>query len=103
MEFSELAKNRYSCRKLSDRPVEKEKLEEILSIARLSPTAHNNQPYRIFVASGEEAVRKIKETTPCDFGASLFLLIAAEKRRAGSENSMERISPRWMPLSSQVM
>lgn len=80
MEFSELAKNRYSCRKLSDRPVEKEKLEEILSIARLSPTAHNDQPYRIFVASGEEAVRKIKETTPCDFGASLFLLIAAEKK-----------------------
>ena len=61
--------------------MEKEKLEEILSIARLSPTAHNDQPYRIFVASGEEAVRKIKETTPCDFGASLFLLIAAEKKR----------------------
>ena len=80
MEFSELAQERYSCRKFSERPVEKEKLEEILSLARLSPTAHNNQPYRIFVASGEEAARKIKETTPCHFGASLFLLIGADKK-----------------------
>ena len=39
--FLELAKERYSVRKFSDRPVEDEKLEKILEAAKAAPTARN--------------------------------------------------------------
>ena len=43
MEFSEVIKNRYSCKKFSDKEVEKEKLDQILEAGRLAPTAKNLQ------------------------------------------------------------
>ena len=49
MDFTELAKERYSCRSLSEKPVEREKIEEIIRAGLVAPTAHNNQPYRIYV------------------------------------------------------
>ena len=49
MEFREVIKNRYSCKKYSDRQVEKEKLEAILNAGRLAPTAKNLQEQHIYV------------------------------------------------------
>ena len=53
MNFIEIAENRQSCRKYSDRAVEEEKLGRILEAARLSPSACNGQPYHITVCRGE--------------------------------------------------
>lgn len=39
MDFLELARARYSCRKLTNAPVAAEKLERILEAARVAPTA----------------------------------------------------------------
>lgn len=76
MEFLELAKNqRYSVRKFSDKPVEKEKLDKILESSRVCPTACNFQPQRILVLQGEEALAKVKECTRWYFGAPIILLI----------------------------
>lgn len=47
MDFFTLAKNRYSVRKFSERSVEPEKLEKVLEAARVAPTAHNYQPFRL--------------------------------------------------------
>lgn len=56
MNFSEIAKARYSCRKYdSSRDIEAEKLECILESARLSPSACNGQPYHLTVCKGEVA------------------------------------------------
>ena len=41
MEFNEVVKNRYSCKKFDGRKVEKEKLNQILEGGRLAPTAKN--------------------------------------------------------------
>ena len=41
MSFLDLAKKRYSCRKLSAQPVEEEKLQKILEAGNLAPTAVN--------------------------------------------------------------
>ena len=49
MEFSEVIKNRYSCKKFSDKEVEKEKLDQILEAGRLAPTAKNLQEQHIYV------------------------------------------------------
>ena len=53
MSFLDLAKKRYSCRKLSAQPVEEEKLQKILEAGNLAPTAVNKQPFRIWVLKSE--------------------------------------------------
>ena len=39
MDFKEVVKNRYSCKKYSDQQVEQEKLDALLAAGRLAPTA----------------------------------------------------------------
>ena len=56
MNFSEIIKNRQSCRKYNaEKPVEDEKLKAILEAARLAPSACNGQPYRFTVCKGKAA------------------------------------------------
>lgn len=79
MEFKEVVKNRYSCRKYSDREVEAEKLAAILEAGRLAPTAKNLQEQRIYVLQSEEALAKIDSVTPCRFGAPIVIAVAFDK------------------------
>ena len=44
MTFLELAKKRFSVRKFTDQPVEKEKLDKVLEAGNIAPTAKNLQP-----------------------------------------------------------
>ena len=63
MNFTEIAQARQSCRRYnSDRAVEQEKLDAILSTARLAPSACNGQPYHITVCRGEAAKAVAKAT-----------------------------------------
>ncbi len=63
MNFREIAENRQSCRAYnSQHLVEKEKLDAILEVARLSPSACNGQPYHITVCTGEVAKKVAKAT-----------------------------------------
>lgn len=56
MNFSEIARNRQSCRNYdAAKEVEEEKLEAILESARLAPSACNSQPYHFTVCKGEQA------------------------------------------------
>ena len=59
MDFLELAKKRYSCRQLSDKKVEKEKLDKIIEAGILAPTATNAQPYKIWLIESCEAKEKL--------------------------------------------
>ena len=49
MEFTEVVKKRYSCKKYDGRQIEKEKLDAILEAGRLAPTAKNLQEQHIYV------------------------------------------------------
>jgi nitroreductase len=61
MNFTEIAKNRQSCRNFDPaREVEEEKLQAILETARISPSACNSQPYHITVCRGETAAAVTK-------------------------------------------
>lgn len=63
MNFSEIAKNRYSCRNYNpDKAVEEEKLSAVLSSARLAPSACNGQPYMLSVCRGEKAKKVARAT-----------------------------------------
>jgi nitroreductase len=56
MNFTEIAKNRQSCRSYdTTRTVEREKLDAILESVRLSPSACNGQPYHLTVCTGDTA------------------------------------------------
>lgn len=47
--FKSLAASRYSVRKFGTKQVEQEKVDSLLEVAGLAPTAHNNQPQRLLV------------------------------------------------------
>lgn len=64
MNFAELSAQRYSLRKFSDRPVEDALLQQVLEAGRNAPTAHNNQPQRIFVLQSPEAMAKALHGLP---------------------------------------
>lgn len=67
MNFTTLAKERYSCRKISSRPIESKKLEAIKQAAIAAPTAHNFQPLKVWLIQSPEALEKIKSVTQQKF------------------------------------
>ena len=79
MDFEEVIKNRYSCKKKKKKKVEKEKLDKILEAGRLAPTAKNLQEYHIYVIQSEKNLKKVDEVTPCRYGASTVLLVTYDK------------------------
>ena len=79
MDFKKVITERYSCKKFSDRTVEKEKLNAILEAGRLAPTAKNLQEQHIYVLESEEALAKIDSITPCRYNAGTCLLVAFNK------------------------
>ena len=81
MEFTEVIKKRYSCRKFDGRQVEKGQLDAILEAGRLAPTAKNLQEQRVYVVQSEEGLAKIDRLTPCRYGAPTVLAVAYDKNR----------------------
>ena len=79
MEFKEVVKNRYSCKKYSEKQVEAEKITAILEAGRLAPTAKNLQEQRIYVLQSADALAKIDQATPCRYGAPTVLVVAFDK------------------------
>ena len=63
MNFMEIAQTRQSCRAYDEsRFVEREKLDAILEVARLAPSACNGQPYHFTVCKGDTAKAVAKAT-----------------------------------------
>ena len=79
MDFTEVIKKRYSCKKFGARKVEAQKLEEILEAGRVAPTAKNLQEQRVYVIQSEENLKKIDEATPCRYGAPTCVVVAFDR------------------------
>lgn len=82
MEFSEVLKERYSCKKFDGRKINEEQLNYILEAGRVAPTAKNSQEQRIYVIESEEALAKIDAATPCRYNAGTVLAVAFDKNGA---------------------
>ena len=84
MNFMEIANARQSCRRYEEgRAVEQEKLDAILEVARLAPSACNGQPYHITVCRGETARVVAKATQGMGMnkfasGADVLLVVSEE-------------------------
>lgn len=79
MEFAEVVKNRYSCKKYDGKQISAEQLDAVLQAGRLAPTAKNLQGQRIYVVQSAEGLAKIDELTPCRYGAPTVLVVAFDK------------------------
>lgn len=79
MEFYEVIKNRYSCRKFSNKQIDKDKLNRILEAGRIAPTAKNTQEQRIYVLSTEEKLKLFDTVCPCRYNAPIVLIVAFDK------------------------
>jgi nitroreductase len=59
----ESIKHRRSVRKFQEKPIEEEKLLEILEAARLAPSGNNKQPWVFIVIKNEENRKKVAQVT----------------------------------------
>lgn len=92
MEFTEVIKNRYSCKKFSDKQISEEQLRAILESGRVAPTAKNLQEQHIYVAQSAEMLAKIDEFTPCRYGAPTVLVVAFDKNNVYTYPGSQRQS-----------
>lgn len=78
-DFMQLAAARYSVRKFSKQPIEKDVMRRILAVGHLAPTACNRQPQRILVIDSAENLEKLKRCTNSHFDAPCALLVCHDK------------------------
>lgn len=64
MEFQEVLEKRKSVRIYLAKPVEEEKIREMIQAAILAPSWKNSQVTRYYVASGEKTLAKVWEALP---------------------------------------
>ena len=79
--------HRISVRKYEDRPVEKEKIMEILRAGMQAPSACNQQPWEFYVVTDKEKIQKLSKVTPytgCAAGAPVVIVSGISYRRAYS-------------------
>ena len=68
---------RVSIRKYQDKPVEKEKIQQILKAAMAAPSAGNQQPWEFYVVTDKEKIKALSECSPysgCAKGAPAVLV-----------------------------
>ena len=88
MDFLELARSRYSCKKFDSRQISKEQLDSILEAGRLAPTAKNLQEQHIYVVQSAEGLAKVDALTPCRYGAPTMLIVAFDKNNIVTTHMM---------------
>ena len=78
MTVMEAIRKRYSCRAYQDRPIEREKLEQLFEAARLAPSAKNTQDWRFVLVTDKETKRRIADTTnkPQAFARAGAIIVA---------------------------
>lgn len=81
-DFLSLARERYSCRAFSDRPVEAETVDAVLEAAVLAPTAVDRQPWHAWVVSDPDAVARLSACTRFHFDAKVIIMLGAAPEEA---------------------
>jgi len=61
---------RVSVRSFEDKPVEREKINQLLKAAFASPSAKNQQPWEFFVVTNREVLQKLGQVQPYAFPAA---------------------------------
>ena len=75
MDFQQVLDNRFSVREFADKNVEQQKIDEILAVAQIAPTAKNIQPQKIYVVQSAEGMDKFRQCTKCHFDAPMGFIV----------------------------
>lgn len=81
MDFLELAKQRCTTRGFTNKKIDKNELNHILSAGRVAPTACNKQPQRIIVVQEPDNILKVQKAYKT-FGSQCILIVCQDKRDA---------------------
>ncbi len=73
IEFKNLAKNRQACREFNDKEIELDTLNKIVEVARLTPSACNSQPWRMYLVYTKDKVNGVRDALTEGETRSLFL------------------------------
>ena len=69
--------HRISVRKFEDRPIEKEKIVQVLKAGMQAPSACNQQPWEFYVVTDKEKIQELSTATPyskCAAGAPVVIV-----------------------------
>lgn len=77
MKFIDIATTRHAVRSYLPRPVEPDKVAQILEAAHVAPTAGNFQPVRLLVLQTPESLAKAAKAADL-YGAPLAILVCAD-------------------------
>lgn len=77
MKFSQLIHTRYSVRSYAEKPVEKEKLVQVLEAARMAPSAVNFQPWHFIVITQSSSLGKLHQAYQRDWFRAAPVVIVA--------------------------
>ena len=89
MDFNEIVNNRYSCRSIdTEKPLDREVVEQIIEAGRLAPSACNSQPWKFIVVDQPELIKEVAKTTQSALlginkftaDAKAFIVIVRESR-----------------------
>ena len=96
MDLFEAIRGRRSIRRYQDRPVEWEKIAQVLDAARLAPSWKNMQCWRFLVLTASEARQSLAGVFPDDnpgkgaiASAPVLVVVCADPTRSGVENGIE--------------
>ncbi len=81
MDFLNLSKQRCSVRKYQQSEVEESKIEQLLNVAWVAPTAANCQPQRILVLNNDQSLAKVNKSANCH-SAPLVMIVLVDKTSA---------------------
>lgn len=82
MDLNELLNTRYSCRFFKPDMPSHALMRDIAEAALRAPSAHNNQPYRLFLIRSDAKKNAVKEATGCHFNAPALFLICTKADEA---------------------
>jgi nitroreductase len=63
MTFQELINQRQSVRKYIDKPVEREKIEQLIEAVHVAPSACNSQPWKLIIVEDPELKNEVAKAT----------------------------------------
>lgn len=96
MDIFQVISDRRSIRKYQERPVEPEKLRQVLDAARLAPSWKNMQCWRFLVLASQANRELLLGAFPDDnpgkkalAGAPVVIVVCADPRESGVENGIE--------------
>jgi nitroreductase len=82
-------RTRRSIRRYEDKPVEREKLVNILESARLAPSAMNKQPYRLVVVTDRKVINELISACNQDWAAPAIIVMCALPSEAWTRDDGE--------------